>query len=386
MHLRSLELMGWRNYEQAVVDFDPDRGVHLITGGNGQGKTNLLEAIHYLAVGRSHRVSDDQTLVHTGASEGIVRTDIGLEGERSRRVELALRPRGRTRARVDGNEQPRISDAVGHVRAVLFAPEDIVLVRGDPAHRRRFLDDLLAQRRPAYRAARQDYDRVLRQRNAVLKQLRAGDPAAEQSLTTWTEELVRVGARIVAARLMACAALVDPTASRYAELSGDVHDPVVVRLFLERSTGHTDGPQAGVEPDIAAIADELRTALRERAGEERERGMSLVGPHRDDVRLELHGMPAKTHASQGEAWSLALALRLASRELLRDTGEEPVMLLDDVFAELDADRRRRLAAWCAECEQVLITAAVADDVPISAARFEVSAGQIRAAADEEGRR
>lgn len=384
MHLRSLQLIGWRSYEQAVVDFD--RGVHLITGANGQGKTNLLEAIHYLAVGRSHRVSDDHTLVHTAASEAIVRAEVVSEGERSRRVELALHPGGRTRARIDGNEQPRVSDAIGHIRAVLFAPEDIVLVRGDPAHRRRFLDDLLAQRRPAYRAARQDYDRVLRQRNAVLKQLRAGDPAAEEGLATWTDELIRLGTRIVAARLMACAALADPTASRYAELAATSHDLPVVRLLLERSTGRTDGPEAGVEPDMGAIAEELRTAFRQRAREERERGMSLVGPHRDDVRLELHDMPAKTHASQGEAWSLALALRLASRELLRDVGEEPVMLLDDVFAELDADRRRRLAAWCHECEQVLITAAVADDVPLSATRFEVAAGQIRAGTDEDDSR
>lgn len=384
MQLRSLELIGWRSYAQTLVDFD--RGVHLITGANGQGKTNLLEAIHYLAVGRSHRVSDDQTLVRTGADEAVVRAEVGLEGERSRRVELALRPGGRTRARVDGNEQPRVSDAIGHIRAVLFAPEDIVLVRGDPAHRRRFLDDLLAQRRPAYRAARQDYDRVLRQRNAVLKQLRAGDSAAEEGLATWTDELIRLGARIVAARLMACAALAKPTASRYTELAASSHDSPAVRLSLERSTGHSDGPEAGVEPDVAAITEELRTALRHRAAEERERGMSLVGPHRDDVRLELHEMPAKTHASQGEAWSLALALRLASRELLRDVGEEPVMLLDDVFAELDADRRHRLAAWCGECEQVLITAAVADDVPLSATRFGVTAGQVHAVADKEGRR
>lgn len=384
MHLRSLQLIDWRSYEQAVVDFD--RGVHLITGANGQGKTNLLEAIHYLAVGRSHRVSDDQTLVRTGATEAIVRADLALEGERSRRVELALRPGGRTQARVDGNEQPRVGDGIGHVRAVLFAPEDVVLVRGDPAHRRRFLDDLLAQRRPAYRAARQDYDRVLRQRNAVLKQLRAGDPATEEGLATWTDELVRLGARIVAARLMACGALADPTAARYAELAASSPSPPVARLLLERSTGHIDGPEAGVEPDIAAIADELRTALRQRGQEERERGMSLVGPHRDDVRLELHGMPAKTHASQGEAWSLALALRLASRELLRDVGDEPIMLLDDVFAELDADRRRRLAAWCEDCEQVLITAAVAGDVPVTATRVDVSGGQARAVADEEGTR
>lgn len=380
MYLRSVELIGWRSYDHVVITLQP--GVQLITGANGEGKTNLLEALHYLAVGRSHRVSDEQALVRRGATEAIVRADVVLSSNRSRRVELALRPGGRNQARVDGSDQPRVGDAIGHVRAVLFAPEDVVLVRGDPAHRRRFLDDLLAQRRPAYRAARQDYERVLRQRNAMLKQLRAGHATATDALSAWTDELVRLGARIVAARLMACAALAGPTAARYADLAASPASPPPVAVFLERSTGHTNALEPGAEPDVDEIADQLRAALDHRAREEQERGMSLVGPHRDDVRLQLHDMPAKTHASQGEAWSLALALRLASRELLRDVGEDPVMLLDDVFAELDADRRERLAAWCDECEQVLITAAVAGDVPVTGGRFEVAEGQIRARVDD----
>lgn len=384
MYLRSLELLAWRGYEHTHIELEP--GIQLITGANGEGKTNLLEAVQYLAVGRSHRVSDEQALVRRGATEAIVRTEIVIDDHRTRRVELALRPGGRNRARVDGNEQARVSDAIGHVRAVLFAPEDVVLVRGDPTHRRRFLDDLLTQRRPAYRAARQDYERVLRQRNVILKQLRAGDPVAGDALPAWTDELVRLGARIVAARLMACAALAGPTATRYAELADAPHSPPTVRLLLERSTGRVEGIQPGTEPDVAQIGQELRAALEERAHEERERGMSLVGPHRDDVRLELQNMPAKTHASQGEAWSLALALRLASRELLREVGEDPVMLLDDVFAELDVHRRRRLAAWCGECEQVLITAAVSGDVPIQGAHFEVADGQVHAGPRSEGGR
>lgn len=379
MHLRSLELVGWRSYDRAIVQFAV--GPHLVTGANGQGKTNLLEAIHYLAMGHSHRVSDDQALVRRGATEAILRADVVYANTRRQRVEFALRPGGRNQARVDGNEQTRVSDALGYVRAVLFAPEDVMLVRGDPAHRRRFLDDLLAQRRPAYRAARKDYERVLRQRNALLKQVRAGDHGAGEALPTWTEELVRLGARIVTARLMACAALAGPVAARYADLAGAFGNPPSVRVLLERSTGQGDVAETGAEPDVQSVADELRAVLHQRAEEERERGVSLVGPHRDDLRLELNDMPAKTHASQGEAWSLALALRLASRDLLREVGEDPVMLLDDVFAELDADRRRRLAGWCEESEQVLVTAAVGGDVPLTAVRLEVAHGEVSTVAD-----
>lgn len=384
VHLRLLELTAWRNYEHVSVAFTP--GAQLLVGANGQGKTNLVEAVAYLATGASHRVAGDQALVRSGADEAIVRADVAVESTRTRRVELALRPGGRSRARVDGRDCPRLGDAFGHVQAVLFAPEDIMLVRGDPTDRRRFLDDLLAQRRPAYRAARIDYERVLRQRNSLLKQLRAGHGDAQAVLPTWTDELARTGARLVAARLMACAALAGPTAARYAELADTPAHTPGVQLTLERSSGHDAPIEPGVEPEVATIADELRAALAERAAEERERGMSLVGPHRDDLRIELGGLPAKTHASQGEAWSLALALRLAGRELLREVGHEPVVLLDDVFAELDVDRRRRLAAWCGECEQVLITAAVADDVPVSARRLTVTGGAITSVDEPDGSR
>lgn len=381
MHLRALELISWRSYDHVAVDFTP--GAHLLSGANGQGKTNLVEAVHYLAVGGSHRVSGDQPLVRAGASEAILRADVVVDGGQ-RRVEVALRPGGRSQARVDGSDRPRISEAIGQVRAVLFAPEDVVLVRGDPADRRRFLDDLLAQRRPAYRAVRADYERVLRQRNALLKQLRAGHADAAVALPTWTDELARLGARLVAARLMACAALAGPTATRYAELVDATDQPPAVSLTLERSTGRTDPAAHGAEPDVAQLAEELRTALAERADDERERGMSLIGPHRDDLAIQLDGLPAKTHASQGEAWSVALALRLASRELLREVGHDPVVLLDDVFAELDADRRRRLAAWCDDCEQVIVTAAVPGDVPMAARHLEVVDGTIRAVDDWGG--
>lgn len=380
MRLRSLELVGWRNYEHAAVELSA--GPQLLAGDNGQGKTNLLEAVHYLATGRSHRTTDEAALVRAGSEEAVVRAHLEA-GERARRVEIAVRPGGRNRARVDGAAQARFTDALGHVRTVLFAPEDVVLVRGDPADRRRFLDDLLAQRRPAYRAVRHDYDRVLRQRNALLKQLRDRTPE-DGSLQSWTESLVRLGARIVAARLMACAALGPPTGARYAEIAGRAAETSPVRLALERSTAGGGNGCADSEPDVAVLAQELREAAAARADEERERGVSLVGPHRDDLRLELDGLPVRTHASQGEAWSLALALRLASRELLREVGNDPVVLLDDVFAELDAARRRRLAAWCETCEQVLVTAAVPRDVPLTAARFDVQAGHVRSAHMEGG--
>lgn len=375
MHLRRLELFGWRNYQQALVELGP--GAHLLTGANGHGKTNLLEAVHYLAVGRSHRVTDDRALLRVGSAQALLRADV-REGARTRRIELSLHGQQRNRARVDGSEQARVQDAIGHIKVVLFSPEDLILVRGDPSDRRRFLDDLLAQRRPAYRAARRDYERVLRQRNALLKDLRRR-PDDESALSTWSSELVRLGARIVAARLMACAALDGPASARYADLVG--HSESRLALTLERSTGHHDSLEPGSEPDIPQLADELADAIERRHDEERERGISLVGPHRDDVHIDLAGLPAKTHASQGEAWSVALALRLASRELLASELGDPITLLDDVFAQLDDDRRRRLAAWCEGCEQVVVSTAVAEDVPLPARRLHIVDGHIHPPTD-----
>ncbi len=390
MHLALLELSDWRSYPSARVELGP--GVRVFVGPNAQGKTNLLEAVHYLAVGSSHRVSSDAPLVRTGAEAAIIRavaiTDAtpgaGFEGNgssvgRKLTVELELRPGGRSRARLNGVPQPRLREAIGRIRSVLFAPEDLSLIRGDPAERRRFLDDLLTQRRPAYAAAKQDYERVLRQRNALLKQARSGaNSGFEATLHTWTEALVRSGAALIAARIALIHALAGPAAEAYAELvSASTGNASDVGLVYELSTGRSvpAEPGAGV-PDAGELAGELAEGLTELSRSERERGVTLAGPHRDDLQLRLGELPAKGFASHGESWSLALALRLASREVLREVGEDPVVLLDDVFAELDEGRRLKLAQRCETFEQVLVTAAVDADVPLAGPRHQVRVGAV----------
>ena len=383
MHLRSLELTGWRNYEHAR--FWLQTGVNLIFGGNGQGKTSLLEAVQYLASGRSHRVSEDEALIHFESSQATLRADV-VSGDRSHRVEFALRRGQRNQARVNGISQARLQDATGFVRAILFSPEDMAIVRGDPADRRRFLDDLLTQRRPAYRAVRQDYERALRQRNALLRELRREDGQdGDEALAAWSEELVNLGARIVAARLMGCAALREPIQRYYRQLMDEHGSQRNVRLMLDPATTGTVDQLDELNPDVGEVTQELRAAVAARSREERQRGTSLVGPHRDDVCIELDGLPVRTHASQGEAWAIALALRLASRELLCTDHDAPITLLDDVFAQLDDHRRRRLGALCSDWEQVLISAAVPDDVPMSGRGVKVMDGSVDDAMHERER-
>lgn len=381
MHLRYLKLLAWRNYHAATVELCP--GVQLLTGANGQGKTNLLEAIHYLATGRSHRVADQRSLIHTDFSDALIEAELA-EGRQRHRIEMRLSRERRNQTRIDGTEQERLHDALGYVRAVLFAPEDVVLVRGDPSDRRRFLDDLLAQRRPAYRAVRQDYERALRQRNALLRDARRHGRHDRETLTAWSEELIRLGARLVAARLKACAALRPPVTTYYKELTLQASPSSRLDISLERSTGHSDSVDADCEPDIPLLERQLRTAVSSRIHEECERGISLIGPHRDDLRIDLDGLPAKTHASQGEAWSIALAMRLASRQLLATHGGEPITLLDDVFAQLDEDRRQRLASWCEHSEQLLVSAAVVQDVPLETRRLHVVGGSVTPTAPAGG--
>lgn len=388
MRLEHLELRDYRSYTRAELDLGP--GTFVLLGDNAQGKTNVLEAVHYLAVGHSHRVTGDGALVRAGQDAAVIRATARLSTGRALAVELELRADGRKRARVNGQPRARVRDALGEVRSVLFAPEDLQLVRGDPSDRRRFLDDLLAQRRPAYAAARQDYRRVLRQRNALLKGLRhrhqrAPHPAApegdEAALETWTQALVRGGANLLAARIAAVHALVGPARDAYGDLVASSPRPgAAVEIVYELSTGrHVPGdPGAGV-PDPAALAAELAETLAGLERAERERGVTLAGPHRDELGLRLNGLPAKGYASHGELWSLALALRLASRDVLHEIGDEPVVLLDDVFAELDEGRRSRLAARCADFEQVLVTAAVDADVPLAGPRHHVGGGRITTA-------
>ncbi len=371
MLLEQLELTDFRAYPSVDVTFTP--GPNVLVGRNAQGKTNVLEAVYYLAGGSSHRTTSDAPLVRSGAEVAIIRARARTDAGRDLRIEYELRPGGKSRARVGGQPQPRVRDAIGLLRAVLFAPEDVQLVRGDPADRRRFLDDLLTQRRPAYHAARQEYDRVLRQRNALLRAARGRSAPPAATLDTWTDALVAAGSGLLAARVAAVHALAGPTATAYADLLPDDAGPAAeVELAYQLSTGRriTGDPTEGV-PEPAALAAELRAGLGERRGQELDRGMTLAGPHRDDLVLSLSDLPAKGFASHGETWSLVLALRLASREVLFEVGDEPVVLLDDVFAELDEGRRDRLAAHCRRFGQVLVTAAVADDVPLEGPRYEV---------------
>jgi len=370
--LAQLELVDFRSYPRVDVAFLP--GSNVLVGRNAQGKTNILEALHYLATGSSHRTSSDGPLVRSGCDAAIIRAEARTDADRPLRIEYELRPGGRSRARVGGQVQQRAREAIGLLRAVLFAPEDVQLVRGDPSDRRRFLDDLLTQRRPAYHAARQEYDRVLRQRNALLRTARSRGAPPAATLDTWTDALVSAGAAVLAARIAAVHALAGPTERAYADLlAGDAGPATTqVRLDYELSTGRqvVGDPGEGV-PDPAELAAELRAGLAERLSSEIERGVTLAGPHRDDLGLTLSDLPAKGFASHGETWSLVLALRLASREVLFEVGDEPVVLLDDVFAELDEERRRRLAAHCDRFGQVIVTAAVADDVPLDGPRYAV---------------
>ena len=378
MYVRRLELTDFRSYSRAEIDLDP--GPSVIVGPNGYGKTNLVEAMGYVATLSSHRVSSDQPLVRVGAERAIVRCAI-VHDERELLVELEIVPGKANRARLGRAPVTRAREIVGALRLVLFAPEDLALVRGDPAERRRYLDDLLVQRQPRYAGVRADYERVLKQRNALLRTAylarkvggiggRTGDLS---TLDVWDSHLAQHGADLIAGRLDLCAALGTHVAKAYDAVSagrGEARVAYDARSWLE-------GGQVSL--DRVAIAERLGEALAAARSSEVERGVTLVGPHRDDITLTLGEMAAKGYASHGESWSLALALRLGAFELLRGEGIEPVLVLDDVFAELDSGRRDRLAEMVAAASQVLVTCAVEADVPRSLAgeRYVVGEGGVR---------
>lgn len=381
MHVTHLSLADFRSYARVEVPLDP--GVTAFVGANGQGKTNLVEAVGYLATLGSHRVSSDAPLVRMGAERAVIRAAV-TQGERSQLVELELNPGRANRARINRSSQVRPRDVLGIVRTVLFAPEDLALVKGDPGERRRFLDELVTARSPRMAGVRSDYERVLKQRNTLLKSAamarRHGGRSMDLStLDVWDQHLGRVGAELLAQRLDLIATMQPLTDKAYADVAPG-GGPVT--LEYRSSAGPDVGAGAGAGADPGGTREELYgqliAALAEVRKQEIERGVTLVGPHRDDLVLGLRGMPAKGYASHGESWSYALALRLASYDLLRSEGNEPVLVLDDVFAELDARRRERLAELVAPGEQVLVTAAVDDDVPgvLAGTRYAVSAGGV----------
>lgn len=353
----------------------------MLIGANGQGKTNLIEALGYLSTLSSHRVATDAPLVRHGAPRAIVRTAVVHAG-RELTVELEITPGRANRARINRSPVPRLRDVLGVLRTVLFAPEDLALVRGDPGGRRRFLDDLLVLRAPRLAGVQADYDKVLRQRVALLKSAglarRSGAGAADlRTLDVWDGHLARHGAELLGARLDLLVELTPYVIDSYRAVAPEA---APARLEYRSSLGDTVG--SGVhetgKADVEALEAVMLAELARVRSSEVERGVCLVGPHRDDLELGLGEMPAKGYASQGESWSFALALRLASYQLLRSGGAEPVLLLDDVFAELDTRRRARLAEVALAAEQVLVTAAVPDDVPaqLRGVRFDVQGGAV----------
>ena len=377
MHVTHLSLADFRNYARADVALAP--GPVLFVGRNGQGKTNLVEAIAYTGSAASHRVSTDQALIRFGADSSIVRMRVQHD-DRAIVIELELNRSAPNRAQANGSPV-RMRDLPRYFASVIFAPEDLSLVRGDPGVRRSFLDTLVVQRTPRFAGVLADYDRVVRQRNSLLKSARASRLPAE-SLTTldvWDDRLVNLGTELIMARADLVDALRPHVARAYSAVAGDDH---LTRMALRLSVDDRDDESSPSEhvDDATVIAERFRARLAELRRAELDRAVTLVGPHRDDLVLELNGLPARGYASHGESWSYALALKLASAEVLRAeaVAGDPVLILDDVFAELDEGRRERLADAVGGFEQVLITASVGADVPerLAATRIGIAAGTI----------
>jgi DNA replication and repair protein RecF len=381
LYVAHLTLVDFRSYATADVSLEP--GATAFIGRNGQGKTNLVEAIDYLSRLSSHRVASDAPLVRSGADRALVRAAVVRDG-REAMLEIEINPGKANRARVNRADLPRARELVGLVRTVIFAPDDLALVKGDPAGRRAFLDDLLVLRTPRLAGVRQDYERVLRQRNSLLKtagHARRGSSSEEGALSTlgvWDAHLARTGAEILAERLRLVAELRPYVGNAYA---------TVARGATSDDAGLEYQPslEIGDLTDRGALTDRLLEELELRRADELDRGVSLVGPHRDELSLTLGNgeptttrLPVRGYASHGESWSFALALRLASYDLVRADGDDPILILDDVFAELDGERRAQLAELVAGAEQVLVTAAVAADVPekLAGTRFVVADGEV----------
>lgn len=380
MHVRRVELVDFRSYPQLGLDLEP--GANVLVGPNGTGKTNLVEALGYVATLSSHRVATDAPLVRAGAASAVIRCHVVHDG-RELLVELEIVPGKANRARLGRSPMRRARDVAGALKLVLFAPEDLELVRGDPGARRRYLDDLLLTRQPRFAAVCGDYERVLKQRNALLRTAslarRAGSDADLSTLDVWDAHLARYGGELLAGRLRLVGALAPHVSASYAAVAGAEPGGEDAGLSYRCAL------PAPLPDDATELTAALAAALAEARTSEIERGTTLVGPHRDDLLLSLgrgsgaEPMPVKGYASHGESWSFAVALRLASYQLLRADGTEPVLVLDDVFAELDTGRRERLARSVADATQTLVTCAVEEDVPVTlrGARYEVREAEVK---------
>ena len=363
MRVSHVALDDFRSYRHAVVEFAP--GTTVLLGSNGQGKTNLVEAVSYLSAFSSHRVSAEQALVRLPLSAdeaqpggAVVRVRLVTAGERETVIELEIVRGKANRAKVN-RTQVRPREVLGLLKSVVFSPEDLQIVRGDPQVRRQFLDDLLIQQHPLIAQVKSDFEKVARQRAALMKsaqsQLRRGFTPDFSTVEVWDDTFAQLSAQVSLARVGLVEELRGPAAHAYEEIGGSPR-----KLDIEFLASQGNCPVGG---DVATIAGELKEILASSRMKEAERGVNLFGAHRDDLKLTLGGMPVKGYASHGETWSVALSLRLGAFELLSRDGDTPILILDDVFAELDSSRRAGLTRMITEAEQVLITAAVADDVP-----------------------
>ena len=383
MHIKHLSLSNFRNY--STLELSLSTGVNLLVGKNGQGKTNLAEAIFYCATLNSHRVSGYLPLIKHHQDKAVVRLLARFE-DRENLIELELNTVGSNRARINKSETTRVRDVLGLVNTVIFSPEDLDIVKRDPAQRRAFIDDLLVQMTPRLAGVFSDYDRVLKQRNTLLKTSRnlpSNSPGLD-TLAAWDDSLVKLGTEIISFRQELIQRLSNPLLTAYQAIADEKNNPSIkYRSSLTVNTLVDIEAEAG-EFLLTSDRVEIETLFREKLAllkpKELERGISLVGPHRDDLVLFLGEFPAKGFVSHGESWSYALSLKLASAQLLKAESRagDPILILDDVFAELDSTRRSRLAELVSDNEQVIITAAVPEDVPASlhAHRMAVTSGTV----------
>ena len=384
MYVKRVRLTNFRNYKTADLELYP--GVNLLHGSNGQGKTNLVEAINFFGSLGSHRVAGLTPLIKQGEETAIISLELAHD-ERELLLEFELNSDSSNRARLNKSPVAKTKDILGYLNSVIFAPEDLDIVKRDPTNRRAFIDQLITQFTPRMLGVYSDYERVLKQRNTLLKSARATGTkgSALSTLSAWDESLVSLGSEIIAARVSIAQKLEPGLITNYQAIAKSNNEP---KMFIKSSiigTAAIDSEESDSAEYLAItnreqIAKLFRETLERTRPKELERGITLVGPHRDDLVLILGPLPAKGYASHGESWSYALALRLASLEILKAESRlgDPILILDDVFAELDADRRVKLAELVLGNEQVIITAAVIEDVPeaLSAKRFSVVAGEI----------
>lgn len=373
MYLQHLQLRDFRSWPEFSLRFAP--GISVFVGRNGYGKTNIVEAIGYLAHLGSHRVSTDAPLIRLGEDNARVSASIINQG-RELTAHLLIRASGSNSAQINRTRLKSPRELLGVAKTVLFSPEDLALLRGEPGERRRYLDSILASRTPRIAGVKADYDKVLRQRNALLKSastaLKRGyrdddSASALATLDAWDNRLAWLGAQLIAARVELVDELTTQVRNAYAAIAPESRPAAVAY------TSTLDNDSARISDDyyrdsngrvqVELVEAAMLGALGSVREKEIERGISLVGPHRDDMEALLGASPAKGFASHGETWSYAIALRWGEFEILRQSGTDPIVILDDVFAELDVKRRRHLVKLARSVEQVLITAAVQEDIP-----------------------